>query len=285
MRVLVTGATGFVASHLLPALARQGHEVIALGHDRARIPHLPGAEVVESDLATARTFPSAEVVVHLAQANVPLPDGADQMFAVNTSSTAALLEYARRSGAARFVFTSSASVYGFREGRVCEDDVPRAQDFYSATKLASERLIAAYAPHFASTIFRLVAPYGPGQRNRLIPALADRVRDGRPITLNDGGRPRMNPIYVEDVVRALLAALEGAETPLVNVAGDETVSIRDLGDSIGETLGLEPLYEDGPGGVAGDLVADNERLHRLLPEPLVPLTEGLRRTILEGARA
>jgi UDP-glucose 4-epimerase len=279
MRVLVTGATGFVASHLLPALARDGHRVLALGHDRSRIPEGSGIEPVEVDLASSAQFPDADAVVHLAQANVPFPSGAAQLFAVNTASTAALLEHARRCGAQRFIFASSASVYGFGIRRFVEDDPPRAEDFYSATKLAAERLVRGYGGIFRTTVMRLVTPYGPGQRNRLVPSLVARVREQRPITLANGGRPRMNPIYVDDVVRTVARALMADDDALLNVAGDDVVSIRELGALIGEAAGIDPVFEERAEGASGDLVVDNARLRSFLAEPLVPLREGLHRTV------
>ena len=85
----------------------------------------------------------------------------------------------------------------------------------------------------------------------MIPGLIGRVRDGRPVTLNDGGRPRMNPIYVEDAVRAVAprSACEGSQ--VLNLAGEEPVTIRDLALLAGEALGREPVFEDGDGAVAG----------------------------------
>ena len=288
MRVLVTGATGFVASHLVPALVSRGHSVLQLGHDGARIPEVDGAEPLLLDLSRPfdpDALPEAEAVVHLAQANVPFPAGAAQLFSVNAASTAGLLEYARGRGVSRFILASSASVYGFGDRTFGEDDPPRARDFYSATKLASERFVAAYSEQLGATIFRFVAPYGPGQRDRLIPTLVERVREARPITLNDGGRPRTNPIYVDDVVHAIFAALESPRG-LVNVAGDEAVTIRDIGELIGQILGLEPVYERAEGGATGDLVTDNRRMHQLLGlGALVPLAEGIRATALAGAPA
>jgi len=280
MRVLVSGATGFVASHLVPALVREGHDVVALGHDASRLP--AGGENVELDLAAARSFPAADAIVHLAQANVPFPDGAADLFAVNTASTAALLEHARASGAERFVFASSASVYGVGELAFAEDDPPRATDFYSATKIAAERLARAYANLLRVIVLRPVAPFGPGQRNRLVPGLVDRVRNGQPITLNGGGRPRMNPIYVGDVVDAIVLALERDAPQLVNVGGDKVVSIRELAELIGEVVGAEPVFEDG-GTADGDLVVRNDRLHQLLGRAPLALREGLERTVHAGA--
>jgi UDP-glucose 4-epimerase len=282
VRVLVTGATGFIASHLIPQLAEDEHEVLALGHDPARIPSLESVVPLEVDLLQThdlRHLPAAHVVVHLAQANTSAPGSASQLFAVNTASTAHLLEYALHVGAQHFVYASSATVYGFGSRPFLETDTTRPHDFYSATKIASEALIAAYRERFRTTIMRLVAPYGPGQVNRLIPRLIARVREGHPITLNDGGRPKLNPIFIADVVRAIERDLEAAGHRVVNVAGDEPVTIRDLGLLIGAVLGEEPVFEPGAARVVGDLVANNDLLHELLDEPLIPLSDGLARTV------
>jgi nucleoside-diphosphate-sugar epimerase len=280
VKVLVTGATGFVAGHLIPRLVAEGHEVVALGHEPERIPE--GAEPLVVDLArpvAAAALRPADAIVHLAQANVPFPDGAQQLFAVNASSTLDLLEHARATGAERFVFTSSASVYGFGDRRFAEDDELAATDFYSLTKRTAERLVDSYRDYVGTTVLRLVAPYGPGQRARLIPALVQRVREGRPVTLNDGGRPRMNPIFVADVVELIVLALRSEGHQLVNVAGDEPASIRDLACLIGRAVGRDPVFEAG-NGAARDLVVDNARMHELFElRSLVTLEDGLARTV------
>ena len=282
MRVLVTGATGFVASHLVPRLAVE-HDVVAVGHDAARLAGGDGVEQLELDLRDrgfAERLPEVDAIVHLAQANVPFPDGAGDLFAVNTASTAALLEHARLVQADAFVFASSASVYGLGNAPWREDDALRATDFYSSTKVSSERLVLSYGQQFATTIMRLVAPYGPGQRNRMIPRLVDGVREGRPITLNPGGRPRMNPVFVDDVVDLIRVSLGSRESDVVNVAGDDAVTIRELADLIGTIVGREPQYESREGDVQGDIVCDNARMkQRLGGSELVPLRDGLSRTI------
>ena len=280
MRILVTGATGFVAGHLVPALARE-HDVVALGHDPDRIPAGERIEPLLVDLrdaGLAQRLPEVDAVIHLAQANVPFPDGAADLFAVNTASTAALLEHARRSGATRFVFASSASVYGPGDEPWSEDDAPAATDFYSATKLAAERLVGAYRGELGTTIMRLVAPYGPGQRNRMIPRLVASVREGRPVQLNAGGRPRMNPIYVDDVVQVIERALGSEGNHLVNVAGDEAMTIRELAETIGAAVSTEPVFEERD-GVSGDVVADNRRMRDVFRlDSLVRLEDGLAKT-------
>jgi nucleoside-diphosphate-sugar epimerase len=286
VKILVTGATGFVASHLVTALAAGG-EVVALGHDESRIPTGDGIEPLVVDLRDAADalLPKVDAIVHLAQSNAAFPEGALDLQAVNTAATVALLDHARRCGATRFVFASSASVYGFGGQPWSEEDIPAASDFYSATKLAAERFVGAYRHLFGTTILRLVAPYGPGQRNRMIPRLIDSVREGRPITLNVGAKPRMNPVYVDDVVRVIEAALSSEAHQIVNVAGDEVASIRELCESIGRAIDVDPLFEQGE-GAAGDIVCKNECMRDAFGlHDLVSLDDGLARTAGSAATA
>ena len=283
MRVLVTGATGFVGSHLLPALVAGGHEIFAVARDPDRLQEDKGVTPVAIDLGAsidAHLLPEVEAIVHLAQANVRFPEAAAELYQVNTVSTQELLDHGRRSGISRFVLTSSGSVYGFGPKPFVESDSVRPQDFYALTKVHSEQLVAAYQEHFGTSVLRLFAPYGPGQAGRLIPSLAQRVRRGEAVTLNGGGQPRMNPIYIDDVVALLVESLgrEGHET--VNMGGDETVGVGDLASRLAETIGAEARFEEGAAEGPGDLVGDTALLRELYaPAGLVSLEEGLRRTV------
>jgi UDP-glucose 4-epimerase len=287
MRVLVTGASGFLGAQLVPALAHGGHEVFAAVRDASRAP-ADGTPVVvdlERPLEEADLEP-VDAIVHLAQANVPIPEGTRELFRVNTASTLELLDWGRRTGVERFVYASSGSVFGLGEGTVTEDTLRRSDDLYAVTKEVAERLVDSYAPSYRSTaILRPFAPYGPTQTGRLIPGLIQRVRDGVPVILNEGGRPHMTPMYVDDAVRAFAAALDLDGRNALNIAGDEAVSIRELAELIGETLGREPLFESSSNFV-GDLVADNRRMREVLGlGTLVPLADGIRATALAGAPA
>jgi nucleoside-diphosphate-sugar epimerase len=281
--VLVTGASGFVAPHLIRALVARGDDVVASARDSERIPEGPGVEPLPLDLAAPLddvALPAVDAIVQLAQANVPYPERALELYRVNTLSTLGLLDACARTGARRFVHASSGTVYGLGDRPFRESDPVRHHQLYATTKIHAEDLVERYADVLAGAVsLRLFAPYGPGQVNRMVPGIIGRVRDGRAVSLVEGGRPRMNPIYVDDAVGAILAALEVDGHRIVNVAGDEVVTIRDIAEAAGRALGVEPVFEEAGGAAAGDVIGDTTALRAWLgDQPFVPLADGVART-------
>lgn len=286
MHVLVTGATGFIGSHLVPALRSAGHDVTAVGRTD---PGWSGVAWCRADLADrppAALLPAADAIVHLAQSahHRAFPNGVPDLFAVNVAATADLLEHARKCGARAFVFASSGSVYGARRGILHEDaTTPSPTSYYAGTKLAAEALLPAYAGHFAACALRLFTPYGPGQAGRLVPELIQRIREGRSIALTGSEGLRLAPTFVGDIARVFVAALVEGWEGAVNVAPSARVSLCDLAEAIGAALGREPRFEAAAGLAPPDAVPDLGRLRaRVDPEAFLPLAEGLRRTISAG---
>jgi nucleoside-diphosphate-sugar epimerase len=281
--VLVTGAGGFIAPHLIRRLVDARHEVIGLAQREVELPE--DADLVVRDLGQPLDdddLPAVDGVVHLAQANFAFPDGARALFRVNSASTHDLLEFARRCGATHFVYASSGSIYGLGDGAVDEEAPRRALDFYAVTKQIGELLVDSYSQFLTTTTLRLFAPYGPRQTRRLIPNLVERVANGTTIRLNAGGRPRITPIYVDDAVRVVERALRSSNSAIVNVAGDEEVSIEELAELIGDVVGRPPVFDRTNAEAGGDLVAANGRMKALFElGQLVPLAEGLADVVRE----
>lgn len=297
--VLVTGAVGFVGSHLVPWLAQRHSElcVYALVRPGQPLPSSPdGVHYIPWDLASGRPMQPGTVwneqagdagtgrlpghvdaVLHLAQANVPFPEHAAELFAVNVASTQRLLDYARIVEAGKFVLASSGSVYGGRECLCAEDDEPAPDDYYGATKLASEWLVRSYRASFGAIILRLFAPYGPGQMRRLVPGLIDRISAGSPVVLNPGGRPRFNPIYIADALATIERALALEGEQVINIGGDEVLSIQDMAEVIGSVVGRSPIYQSAVGSLAvKDVVGDVSRMHAVLgPAAFTPFAAGV----------
>jgi UDP-glucose 4-epimerase len=282
MRVLATGANGFVGRRLLEKHAGE-YELFALA--RTRGPDLPGVEWIEHDLgeplAHARLPAQIDAVVHLAQSRRyrEFPEGARDMFEVNARSTFELLEYARDAGARSFVFTSSGGVYRPSREPLTETDPVEPSSFYFSSKYASELLIAAYAAFFATVVLRPFSVYGPGQERMLVPSLIERVANGDVVTVEGDPGLRINPIYVDDAVRVFEPALRLSGSGVFNVAGDEAVTLTELVELIGDVVGRPPTMEHTPRASAGDLVAETTRMRETLGVvPQVSLREGLGRT-------
>lgn len=290
MRVLVTGASGFVGRHLVRRCAGR-HELVCLVRRREEVPHeLRTAQLLVADLAQplelqGTSLPERlDAVVHFAQARVPFPERAKEFFAASTASTLDLLDYGRKVGIKTFIYASSGSVYGFGTNPFREDSALHPDSFYAVNKRCSELLVGTYRDFFSTHVLRLFFPYGPGQRSRRIPMIAERVLRGQAVDVVNKGQPRINPIYVTDVVEIIERALDVQGNWVVNVAGDETVSMVGLARIVGEIVGREPVFNYVEGPAISDLVGDNELMHRLYrvgEGELTPLGEGLRRLVEE----
>ena len=294
-RILVTGATGPIG-RALTRIAAGEHELILAVRDPATAQGLePSAKVIRLDLACAfdpLALPEhVDAVVHLAQeANYRgFPESAAAMFAVNTASTARILEWARRAGARHFVYASSGGLYGSSDAPISEDaplrlDGPLA--YYLGTKRASEILAEPYGAYYSVTLFRIFFAYGPGQkRDFLFPKLIRSVRAGDPIVLAGEQGLRLNPVAAPDAAQAILRSIHGAASgcQVVNLAGPGSYSLREVGEEIGRALGVSPRFEVDRAKAPGNVVADISKLKQLFGPPTIGLAEGLEQWIRSGA--
>ena len=291
MTVLVTGATGFIGRHLLRRLAGR-HDVVAIA--RRSVPaELSGlARWIQLDLASPldrAVLPGrAETVVHLAQSARyrEFPNAAADVFAVNVQAPAALLDYARAVGADRFVLCSTGGVYGHRDGPIREADPVAPIGFYQASKYAAEVLLAPYREFLRTAVLRPFFVYGPGQRRALVAGLGTRVLHGEKVTVEGDPGLRINPVHVDDAARAIEATLSLEASDIVNLAGDEVVTMTELVRGLAAAAGTEPRISYDAAGPAGDLLGDNTRMKTLLGvTPAVRLDVGLAEVVDELRRS
>jgi nucleoside-diphosphate-sugar epimerase len=299
MKCVVTGAAGFIGSHLCEALLAQGHEVTGLD---AFIPYYPRA-IKEKNLAPLlgapgftfhaadlRTAPldgclaGAEVVFHLgAMAGlVKSWTDFDGYWTCNVQATERLIAAVRRQapGLHRFVYASTSSVYG----RDCSGDesLPtRPISPYGVTKLAGEHLCRAFAEErgLPLVVLRYFSVYGPRQRpdmgyHRFIQALLS----GEPVTVyGDGCQVRGNT-YVADCVAATVAAVGAPAGETYNVGGGESASVWDILGHLERLTGITPEVRREPArpGDQRRTWADTGKLKRDVGwEPTTALAEGL----------
>lgn len=302
MRAVVTGAAGFIGSHLVDALLQAGHEVVAID---AFTPYYE-RERKEANIAAARsddrcTFLELDLTVDPLD---PVLDGADVVYhqagqpgvrlswsshfaayeQLNIAATQRLLEAAVRSHPARFVFASSSSVYGNAVAYPCtEADLPRPFSPYGVTKLAAEHLCGAYAANFgvATIALRYFTVYGPRQRpDMAMHRLVEAALGGSPFPRYGDGRQVRDFTYVGDVVAANLAAASADVAPgtVCNIAGTGSTTVAEVIDLVGELAG-RPVEIDPRPAEPGDVTrtgGDIERARDLLGwEPRTSLRDGL----------
>jgi nucleoside-diphosphate-sugar epimerase len=283
LKTLLTGASGFVGRHLLPAML-QRHDVDALvRRTEADLP--TGTRVVAGDLESLD--PSAlprdvDVVVHLAS-RIDDPFGRDpaatELMATNVDGTLRLLEWAAETGVRRFIYGSTGGITGEGEPgqRVHEDRPPHPPNPYNLTKHLAEQAVLTYDWPFEVCSLRYWTPYAKGGTNPLIIHLIERLRAGEAIETGSDDGPWMNPIHIDDAVALTLRAIDIDEVPrVVNIAGPDVVSRVAFVDRLAETLGLSATYERGV-SPAPSWAADIERLERTLGSPKIGVAEGIAR--------
>ena len=275
MRVLVTGAAGFVGSHLVSRLVADGDEVVGVdsmtdyydvGLKRANLernasPSFEHHDVDLNDPSIGRLLDGVDSVVHLAgQPGVRLSWGTDFSAYVerNVSATQNLLEACSgRDSLTSFVYASSSSVYGDAETfPTPESALPAPRSPYGVTKLAAELLCGVYAASFGvpTVSLRYFTVFGPRQRpDMAFTRFCHAAANGSPIEIYGDGEQVRDFTYVEDVVAANVAAVRNLVTPgsVYNVAGGTSVSVNEVLAALSEIAGksLDVRYS---GAVAGD---------------------------------
>ena len=310
-RILVTGAAGFIGSHLCEALLAAGHDVAGVDNfdpfyaratkerNLAGLRGHKGFLFSEGDVVRdPLPLEGVEAIVHLAARPGVQPslENPTSYMETNVTATTRLLDLARREGITRFVFGSSSSVYGdstpppFAEDAVA--DAPISP--YAASKRAGELVCRVFAHLYATRIacLRFFTVYGPRQRPDLaIHRFTARISAGQPIQMRGDGSSERDYTYVSDVVDGIQAALawtaqagrNGAEPWRVfNLGGGGRVRLDRLIALIGSAAGREPVIERGP-DQPGDVsltAADLSRSERELGyRPKVGIEEGIQRFV------
>ena len=163
MKILITGSTGFIGSHLVNLL-KNNHEVFALTNDRTYLEKSSGSvKYIFQDLTQPLVLgeiKEIDCIIHLAQGNQKTIEGAPIEFKVNVAATMELLEFARTHQAKKFILASSGTVYGFGPRKFKETDSYNPINMYGATKIAAEGLVKQYESYFDCIILRFFFPYG-----------------------------------------------------------------------------------------------------------------------------
>jgi UDP-glucose 4-epimerase len=299
MRILITGGAGFIGSHIADACAAHGHEVMVIDNlSSGKKEYVPAsARFVLCDVASdtaveaVRTFRPEIVNHHAAQINVRASVADPQFDAqVNILGSIRLLEAARRHGVRKFLFASSGGAgYGEQEQFPAEESHPiRPVSPYGAAKMSVELYLHYYRVQYGLqyTALRYSNVYGPRQDPHgeagVVAIFAERLLRGQMAVVNGDGEQTRDFVYVGDVVRANLAALERGDGLSVNIGtGIETNIntvfriLRDLAGSRQEEIHGPAM----PGEQRRSCLENRMASYELGWYPEMSLEEGLARTL------
>ena len=305
MNFLITGAAGFLGSHLANLLAREGHHVRALDDLSTGDPQALNANVLftrgdVSDRPKLWTLlQDIDCVYHLA-ARVSVPESViypREYNAVNVSGTVSLMEAMRDVGVRRVVLISSGAVYGDQgEQPLSESAAANPRSPYAVSKLAAEYYVRTIGDLWGieTVSLRVFNAYGPGQHlppshPPVIPNfLRQAIRGGTIVVHGDGSQTR-DYIYLDDVVSTMIAAATAPDLNnlVINVGSGTEISVRELVRLVLEITGSKaevvynPRNDPGVSKMCADLTLAKEKLGH---SPHISLADGLRLTLERDPR-
>ncbi len=226
MRILVTGASGFIGSHLIHSLKSRDHEVFGVSRKPVEGNHLSADIRDTKKIIEYIDDNKIEVVFHLAAALGSHPGGKDYIFDVNFQATKRLASSLANSGI-RFIFFSSTGVLGnVPMGKPSDENSPlRPESPYERSKaLAEASILEAIKKGLNACIIRPGWVYGPGDRRTF--KLFKFLRKNTP--LFGSGRNHQHPVYIEDLVNGAMLLIKETPSSIYNLSGDEIFSLRDF---------------------------------------------------------
>jgi NAD dependent epimerase/dehydratase len=312
-RTLVTGADGFIGSHLTEALVRDGHEVRAFVMynslnswgwlDTVDAAIRNEVEVFVGDIrdphGVNQAMDGCESVLHLA-ALIGIPysyHSPDTYIETNIRGTLNVVQAARDLGLKKVVHTSTSEVYGTAKFVPITEDHPlQGQSPYSASKIGADQIAMSFQSSFGTpvAIIRPFNTYGPRQSARaVIPTIISQVANGRKRIEIGSVHPTRDFTYVLDTVRGFQFALECEESigEVINLGSNFEISVAETAQAIAEVMGtqIEIVTDDQRlrphGSEVERLWADNNKAKMLLGwEPTYGNLDGFRRGLIETAK-
>ncbi|MDK2814152.1 MAG: UDP-glucose 4-epimerase [Thermoanaerobacter sp.] len=298
MKILVTGGAGFIGSHIVDLLIENGYEVVIVDNlstgkeefiNKKAIFYKK--DITDDDLYEIFEKEKPDYVVHQA-AQIDVQRSIDDPVfdaKVNVLGTVNLLECCRKSGVKKIVYASSAAVYGNPE-YLPIDEVHKINpiSYYGISKHTAEHYFEVYSQLYdlKYTILRYANVYGirqdPKGEGGVISIFIDKMLKGeRPIIFGDGNQTR-DFVYVKDVAKANLLALEKGDSEVVNISTNKATSINKLVELMNEIMNtsLEPIYAEPRKGDIVHSYLDNKKALEVLGwKPEYSLKDGLRETI------
>lgn len=304
MKAFVTGGAGFIGSHIVDRLIKDGHDVTVYDNfstgQMELIQHHEGNErfkLVRADLLEKeklmREMKGHDIVFHIA-ANADVRGGIDNTkkdFEQNIVATYNVLEGMRINGIKKLVFSSSAVVYGEPEKFPTPEDYPLIQtSMYGASKLSCEGMIEAFSEYYdiQCWIFRFVSWIGPRYSHGVIYDFVKKLMaNPKELEILGDGKQKKSYLDVEDGVEGIFHGINNfnEKKNIFNLGHDESVTVVELADVMCKEMGLENVqykFTGGARGWIGDspfVHLDITKLKKVGWNPKIPITDGIKRTV------
>lgn len=249
-KVLVTGATGYKGSVLVPKLLNKGYQVIAFDTQWFGnfLPEHENLTVVKGSVIDTQSIPlnGVDAIIHLASiANDPCGDLNPKLtWETSALATMQLADRAKREGIKHFIYASSGSVYGVKEEENVVEDLPLEPiSEYNKTKMVSERVLMSYSTNMVVQIVRPATVCGLSPRQRLDVAVnmltMQALKNGK-ITVFGGDQTRPN-IHIDDITDLYVFLLENPHVTGIYNAGFENITVGEIADIIKEKISAEVI--------------------------------------------
>ena len=292
MKVLVTGGSGFIGSHVVDKLREKGIEVrvfdMVYPTFRQDVEHYQGSLLNFEQIRMAMN--SIDYVFHLAAVADVKGVFEEPLYSeeINVRGTINILEAARKCRIRRVIYGSSIWVYSDIEEQSADEDTPlhAPSHLYTATKMASEYYCKAYATlyNLPTTILRYGIPYGPRARDgAIIPIFVKKAISGEPLTIAGDGLQYRKFIYVEDLAEGnILALKEIAKNKIYNLDGNRKITIREVAKTIKKIIGdVKVEYIEGRAAdFQGKEVSTEKAKKELGWEPRTSFEQGIKNYIV-----
>ena len=285
MKIVITGATGFIGKPALDLLLAHGHDVLSLSRQAAPLEKNGRLRWLQSDLAAPESYGDAvasfqpEACLHLAWHGIP--DYSLPTSLLNLASGARLVESLLNAGCKHFAISGSCWEYGKVAGCVSEETQPVDASVFGACKHALHHIVASQcrAANASLAWGRVFYPYGPRQKAAsLVPTVCRAIADGQMPSLKTPGAAN-DFLYVDDTAEALVMLAENSAQGIFNIGSGEATSVGALANELLKMAGRDPVFNVSAAACGSGFWADTRRLRALGWEPRVSLGEGLRRTL------
>ena len=297
--ILVTGGAGFIGSHVVALLLKQGYEKVCVLDNlstgkKENVPAAVPLEVLDIRSPELEAFlqkQQFDVVIHLAaQTMVPFSMAhPDLDEAINISGMVHLLEGCRKSGVKKIIFSSSAAIYGDNQNLpLKETEAPAPTSFYGLTKAAGEQYIRLYEKAFGlkGIIFRFANVYGERQgetaEGGVISIFAQKIAKQEAVSIFGDGNQTRDFVYAGDIARAIVLGVGYEGSGTFNVSTNQEVSLNQLIAALEKVTGKKLQVNYGPvrpGDIYASVLSHQAIVEKLNMTEFTPLEQGLAKTM------